>query len=103
MNRQLKLDKKIHRKYDANHWWLKDYKNHNITINQNYINKVFKKFNIKGNITQYPTIIQESDNIFIPQRGIIEANLTYIIHKNKFNKYVKFLEMYNYDILNVNN
>ena len=22
---------------------------------------------------------------------------------NKFNKYVKFLEMYNYDILNVNN
>lgn len=103
MNKQLKLYKKIHRKYDANHWWLKDYKNHNIIINQNYINKVFKKFNIKGKIIQYPTIIQESDNIFILQRGIIEANLTYIIHKNKFNKYVKFLEMYNYDILNVNN
>ena len=103
MNKQLKLDKKIHRKYDVNHWWLKDYKNHNIIINQNYINKVFKKFNIKGKIIQYPTIIQESDNIFIPQRGIIEANLTYIIHKNKFNKYVNFLEMNNYDILNVNN
>ena len=41
MNKQLKLYKKIHRKYDANHWWLKDYKNHNIIINQNYINKVF--------------------------------------------------------------
>ena len=103
MNKQLKLDKKIHRKYDANHWWLKYYKNHNIIINQNYINKVFKKFNIKGKIIQYPTIIQKSDNIFIPQRGIIEVNLTYIIHKNKFNKYVKFLEMNNYDILNVNN
>ena len=38
MNKQLKLYKKIHRKYDANHWWLKDYKNHNIIINQNYIN-----------------------------------------------------------------
>lgn len=26
-----------------------------------------------------------------------------INYDNKFNKYVKFLEMYNYDILNVNN
>lgn len=94
-----KLDKKIYRKYIANHWWLRDYKNHIIKINQNYINKIFKKFNIKGKIIQYPNIIQESDNIFIPKRGIIESDLTYITNKSKFYKYVKFLETYNYDIL----
>ena len=91
------IDRKIHRKYISNHWWLNDYKS--ININQNYINKIFKKFNIKGYIVQYPNIIQESDNIFTPQRGIIKTNLTHLINKSKFNKYVKLLDIHNFDIL----
>lgn len=91
------IDRKIHRKYISNHWWLNDYKS--ININQNYINKIFKKFNIKGYIVQYPNIIQESDNIFTLQRGIIKTNLTHLINKSKFNKYVKLLDIHNFDIL----
>lgn len=94
------IDRKIYRKYVANHWWLKDYKT--IKIDQNYINKIFKKFNIRGYIVQYPNIIEESENTFIPQFGIIEANLNNLSNKTKFNKYIKFLEIHNYDILNNN-
>ena len=94
------IDRKIHRKYIANHWWLNDYKS--ININQNYINKIFKKFNIKGYIVQYPNIIQESDNIFTPQRGIIKTDLTHLINKSKFNKYVKLLDIHNFDIFDNN-
>ena len=94
------IDRKIHRKYIVNHWWLNDYKS--ININQNYINKIFKKFNIKGYIVQYPNIIQESDNIFTPQRGIIKTNITYLINKSKFNKYIKLLDIHNFDILDNN-
>lgn len=94
------IDRKIYRKYVANHWWLKDYKT--IKIDQNYINKIFKKFNIRGYIVQYPNIIEESKNIFVPQFGIIKANLNKLSNKTKFNKYVKFLEIHSYDILNDN-
>jgi len=102
MNKQRKLDRKIHRKYEAKHWWEKDYNIKSININQNYINKIFKKFNIKGCIIQTPEIIKESDNIFVPQRGIIKTNLTHLINKSKFNKYIKLLDIYNFDILDNN-
>lgn len=97
MNTQIKLDRKIHRKYEVKYWWERDY---NIkSINQNYINKIFKKFNIKGIIIQKPEIIKESDSIYAFKPGIIKTDLKDIINKNKFKKYVKLLDIYNYDIL----
>lgn len=97
-----KLDRKIYRKYKANHWWLRDYTKHNITINQYFINKIFKKFGIKGKIIQYPSIVEESENIFLANIGLIKTNLLSIKNKRKFNRYVKFLEMYNYNIQDEN-
>jgi len=90
-------DRKIYRKYIVNHWWLKDYIKRN--INQNYINKIFKKFNIKGEIIQEPTIIQELNGYHTIKFGIIKANLQNIKRKNKFNKYIKLLDNYKYNIL----
>ena len=98
MNKQLKLDKKIHRKYEAKHWWQKDYKENSIKINQNYINKIFKKFNSKGIIIQTPSIEQISEFEYIPHRGIIKGNFEHIKNKSKFNKYMKLLDIYMYDI-----
>ena len=66
-------DRKIYRKYVVNHWWLKDYIKRN--INQNYINKIFKKFNIKGEIIQEPTIIQELNGYRTIKFGIIKVDL----------------------------
>jgi len=100
MKNNKNIDRKIHRKYIANHWWSKDYKK--VKIDQNYINKIFKKFNMKGYIIQYPNIIEESKNIFVPQFGIIKADLNTLSNKSKFNRYVKFLEIHNYDILKDN-
>lgn len=102
MNKQLKLDKKIHRKYEAKHWWLKDYTKHSIKINQSYINKIFKKFGIKGKIIQEPSIILESENIYQIHIGIIKTNLVNVKNKKKFNKYVKLLEIYQYNIQDEN-
>ena len=90
-------DRKIYRKYIVNHWWLKDYIKRN--INQNYINKIFKKFNIKGEIIQEPTIIQELNGYHTIKFGIIKADLQNIKRKNKFNKYIKLLDNYKYNIL----
>lgn len=90
-------DRKIYRKYVVNHWWLKDYIKRN--INQNYINKIFKKFNIKGEIIQEPTIIQELNGYHTIKFGIIKTDLQNIKRKNKFNKYIKLLDNYKYNIL----
>ena len=90
-------DRKIYRKYIVTHWWLKDYIKRN--INQNYINKIFKKFNIKGEIIQEPTIIQELNGYHTIKFGIIKTNLQNIKRKNKFNKYIKLLDNYKYNIL----
>ena len=99
MNKQRKLDRKIHRKYEVKHWWEKDYNIKSININQYYINKIFKKFNIKGIIIQTPEIIKESDSIYVFKPGIIKTDLKDIINKNNFKKYVKLLDIYNYNIL----
>ena len=90
-------DRKIYRKYIVNHWWLKDYIKRN--INQNHINKIFKKFNIKGEIIQEPTIIQELNGYHTIKFGIIKTDLQNIKRKNKFNKYIKLLDNYKYNIL----
>lgn len=79
---------KLYRKYISNHWWLKYKKN----INQYYINKICKKYNIKGTLINKP-YIDYNTNEFI--YGIIKINK----YKKQFNKYKELLKYNNYDII----
>ena len=70
---------KLQRKYINNHWWLK---NRNIT--QQYINHICKKYNIKGEILNFPYINDNNEFIY----GKIKLNN----YNKKFNKYKELLE-----------
>ncbi len=76
---------KLQRKYIHNHWWLKR-KN----INQQFINHICNKFNIKGQILNYPYI---KNNTFI--YGRIKLNK----YCKKFNKYKELLEFNDFVII----
>ena len=76
---------KLYRKYVHNHWWFKK-KN----INQNFINHICNKFNIKGKIINYP-YIKNDEYIY----GNIELNK----FCNNFNKYKELLEFNDFIIV----
>lgn len=82
------MKNKLYRKYIANHWWLKYKKN----INQCYINKVCKKYNIQGTLISKP-YIDYNINEFI--YGIIKINR----YAKKFYKYEKLFKYNNYNII----
>jgi hypothetical protein len=76
---------KLQRKYIHNHWWFKR-KN----INQQFINHICNKFNIKGQILNHPYI--ENDEYIY---GKIKLNQ----YCKKFNKYKKLLEFNDFYII----
>ena len=76
---------KLQRKYIHNHWWLKKHK-----INQNFINHICNKFNIKGKIINYPHINNDE---------FIYGKIKLTKHIHNFNKYKELLEFNDFVII----